>query len=53
LLYHKTFYKESDVDAFMKSHFGKDEAIAEIEANDDDDSGPDDTGRDPEEAEDE
>jgi len=25
MLYHKTFYKESDVDAFMKSHFVKDE----------------------------
>jgi len=25
MLYHKTFYKESDVEAFMKAHFGKDD----------------------------
>ncbi len=32
-IYHKTYYKESDVDAFIKSHFIKGEPGEEIEGD--------------------
>ena len=40
MVYHKTFYKESDVEAFIKSNFAKGEDTG--------DDAPEDTGDDPE-----
>ncbi len=40
MIYHKTFYKESDVEAFIKSNFAKGEDTG--------DDTPEDTGGDPE-----
>lgn len=44
MIYHKTFYKESDVEAFIKANFAKGE--------DTDGDNSEDTGNDPEEPED-
>jgi predicted DNA-binding transcriptional regulator AlpA len=43
MLYHKTFYKESDVEAFIKANFAK--------GKDTGDDAPEDTGNDTEETE--
>jgi hypothetical protein len=44
MLYHKTFYRESDVEAFIKANFRKGETS--------DDDAPEDTGNDPESTDD-
>ncbi|MDR2859718.1 MAG: helix-turn-helix domain-containing protein [Mediterranea sp.] len=49
MIYHKTFYKESDVEAFIKANFAKGENPDDSTEEDTDNDTPKDTGNEPEE----
>jgi predicted DNA-binding transcriptional regulator AlpA len=49
MIYHKTFYKESDVEAFIKANFAKGENPDDTTKEDTDNDTPKNTGDEPEE----
>lgn len=50
MVYHKTFYKESDVEAFIKANFAKGDGTDDDNSKEDTDNDPEDIGGNPENA---